>query len=211
MVVGASSADEGVRRIVGPQERAPSVWATSRAACFEVSHGRPAPMAQSLSARDDRIPVMRRSYGPQATECGRSVKSSSMGAGQGIGRGRILADATDVSDDGRAIVGYGTNPDGMTEAWLAVISTTSFRAEHFEVYDVRDKGIGKINVELKGQFDNDFRDATVTPSRISRRPSAEPRGDSGIPTPTWPFSASAVATNRGERSCFATNLESTRS
>jgi hypothetical protein len=33
--------------------------------------------------------------------------------------GWTLEEATDVSDDGRTIVGYGQNPEGLTEAWLA--------------------------------------------------------------------------------------------
>ncbi len=33
--------------------------------------------------------------------------------------GWTLQEATGISDDGRTIVGYGTNPNGQTEAWLA--------------------------------------------------------------------------------------------
>ena len=32
-----------------------------------------------------------------------------------------LQGATAISADGQAIVGYGTNPNGQTEAWLAMI------------------------------------------------------------------------------------------
>jgi len=35
--------------------------------------------------------------------------------------GWTLTSAEDVSDDGRTIVGYGTNPDGFTEAWTATL------------------------------------------------------------------------------------------
>jgi probable HAF family extracellular repeat protein len=36
-----------------------------------------------------------------------------------------LQGARDISPDGRAIVGYGTNPAGMQEAWLAIIPEPS--------------------------------------------------------------------------------------
>ncbi len=36
--------------------------------------------------------------------------------------GWTLRGAPDISDDGRFITGYGTNPDGLTEAWLADLS-----------------------------------------------------------------------------------------
>jgi len=39
--------------------------------------------------------------------------------------GWILLSATDVSADGKTIVGYGLNPDGKTEAWIANISKIS--------------------------------------------------------------------------------------
>jgi hypothetical protein len=35
--------------------------------------------------------------------------------------GWTLTCASDVSDDGLTIVGYGTNPSGNTEAWMATI------------------------------------------------------------------------------------------
>lgn len=35
--------------------------------------------------------------------------------------GWILAEATDISADGQTIVGWGNNPNGKTEAWIAVI------------------------------------------------------------------------------------------
>jgi hypothetical protein len=35
-----------------------------------------------------------------------------------------LEDARDISDDGRTIVGRGTNPDGFEEAWIAVLPLT---------------------------------------------------------------------------------------
>jgi probable HAF family extracellular repeat protein len=36
-------------------------------------------------------------------------------------QGWTLEEATDISDDGRTILGYGTNPRGETEAWIATI------------------------------------------------------------------------------------------
>jgi len=42
--------------------------------------------------------------------------------------GWTLEEATAISDDGRAIVGYGTNPDGFTEGWYAVIPEPSTAA-----------------------------------------------------------------------------------
>jgi len=35
--------------------------------------------------------------------------------------GWTLREARGISDDGTTIVGYGTNPSGFTEAWIAVI------------------------------------------------------------------------------------------
>jgi len=35
--------------------------------------------------------------------------------------GWTLLNATGISGDGRTIVGYGVNPDGNTEAWIATI------------------------------------------------------------------------------------------
>lgn len=35
--------------------------------------------------------------------------------------GWILTRATGISDDGRTIVGYGTNPDGRTEGWVLIL------------------------------------------------------------------------------------------
>jgi len=37
-------------------------------------------------------------------------------------KGWTLTRATAVSDDGRSIVGYGTNPGGQVEAWLLRLS-----------------------------------------------------------------------------------------
>lgn len=39
--------------------------------------------------------------------------------------GWILEEATDISSDGRTIVGFGTNPAGETEAWIAVVPEPS--------------------------------------------------------------------------------------
>jgi probable HAF family extracellular repeat protein len=36
--------------------------------------------------------------------------------------GWLLEVATDISTDGMTIVGYGTNPDGITEAWIAILN-----------------------------------------------------------------------------------------
>ncbi|MCC7475430.1 MAG: hypothetical protein IT425_08545 [Pirellulales bacterium] len=41
--------------------------------------------------------------------------------GVSIPAGWLLRDATALSPDGRFIVGYGNNPDGKIEAWLADI------------------------------------------------------------------------------------------
>jgi uncharacterized membrane protein len=37
----------------------------------------------------------------------------------------VLVSAEGISDDGKTIVGYGTNPSGRTEAWIAVIPEPS--------------------------------------------------------------------------------------
>jgi len=42
--------------------------------------------------------------------------------------GWTLTSAVDVSDDGRTIVGYGTNPDGFTEAWIATLPSEDVNA-----------------------------------------------------------------------------------
>jgi hypothetical protein len=40
-------------------------------------------------------------------------------------QGWTLEEATDISDDGRTILGYGINPQGETEAWIATIPEPS--------------------------------------------------------------------------------------
>ncbi len=35
--------------------------------------------------------------------------------------GWTLSEAWNISDDGLTIVGYGNNPDGYTEAWIATV------------------------------------------------------------------------------------------
>ena len=50
----------------------------------------------------------------------RSVRDLLEGRGLELG-GWSLNVATAVSDDGRTVAGTGVNPDGATEAWLAVI------------------------------------------------------------------------------------------
>jgi hypothetical protein len=42
--------------------------------------------------------------------------------------GWTLAEPTGISADGTVVVGYGTNPAGATEAWLAVVPEPSTAA-----------------------------------------------------------------------------------
>jgi probable HAF family extracellular repeat protein len=58
------------------------------------------------------------------------VLVNSIGFGASLA-GWTLSDATAISADGRVVVGYGTNPDGNTEAWIASIEPAPLRPGDF--------------------------------------------------------------------------------
>ena len=50
----------------------------------------------------------------------RSLDAVLLGLGVDL-EGWILDEANGISGDGSVVVGYGTNPDGFAEAWIATI------------------------------------------------------------------------------------------
>jgi probable HAF family extracellular repeat protein len=178
VVVGLSSVDEGLvayrwTAATGPIALGDLPGGLFRSRANATSADGSVIVGQGRSADGDEATVWTTSDGM------RSLREILVDGGVDMA-GWTLIESTDVSDDGTKIVGYGTNPDGLTEAWVATIPGVSNNVSHFKVYDVRDTVTKKDPVALKGQFDTDFNETKIgaithfaTPVRKNREPIAD--------------------------------------